>query len=224
MKHMRLDDRNRLEFLAACGRSASQMAEDRGRSPSAIREEFIRHRISSDKGYGCSNRVCAHFDVCQLHKKFYIASAAQAAYESLRSLSRTGVRPDDETIRKMNEILSPSVRNGQSVTAIVRANAETFKGFAPSTVYEWLEDGFFSAGIELDLDVDVLLLAVHDEDALVGLGERKDIHAHLALEHVLIHVLEGDRLSRRGISPARMGARRAGYGGVRTSPPGSRRR
>ena len=66
MKHMELDDRNRLEFLAACGRSASQMAEDRGRSPSAIREEFIRHRIPSDRGYGCSNRVCAHFDVCQL--------------------------------------------------------------------------------------------------------------------------------------------------------------
>ena len=149
MKHMKLDDRNRLEFLAACGRSANQIAEDRGRSPSAIREEFIKHRISSDKGYGCSNKVCAHFDNCQqriitatrdalrkntpgcfescpnfseavchrltkfpyvcngcererscpLHKKFYIASAAQAADESLRSLSRTGVRPDDETIR-----------------------------------------------------------------------------------------------------------------------------
>ena len=65
MKHMKLDDRNRLEFLAACGRSANQIAEDRGRSPSAIREEFIRHRIASDKGYGCSNKVCAHFDDCQ---------------------------------------------------------------------------------------------------------------------------------------------------------------
>ena len=195
MKHMGIDDRNRLEFLAACGRSANQIAEDRGRSPSAIREEFIRHRIASDRGYGCSNRVCAHFDDCQqrtmtaardalrkntpgcfescpnfreaachrltkfpyvcngcererscpLHKKFYIASAAQAAYESLRSLSRTGVRPDDETVRKMDEVLSPSVRKGQSVTAIVRANAETFGGFAPSTVYGWLEDGLFSA-------------------------------------------------------------------------------
>ena len=30
MKHMKLDDRNRLEFLAACGRSANQIAEDRG--------------------------------------------------------------------------------------------------------------------------------------------------------------------------------------------------
>ena len=65
MKHMEIDDRNRLEFLAACGRSANQIAEDRGRSPSAIREEFIRHRIASDRGCGCSNRVCAHFDDCQ---------------------------------------------------------------------------------------------------------------------------------------------------------------
>ena len=45
----------------------------------------------------------------------------------------------------MDEVLSPSVRKGQSVTAIVRANAETFGGFAPSTVYGWLEDGLFSA-------------------------------------------------------------------------------
>ena len=195
MKHMTLDVRNRFAFLAACGCSANQMAEDSGRSPSSIRDEFLKRRIPSDKGYGCSNRVCAHFDACQLriitatrdalrkntpgcfescpgfreavchrlakfpyvcngcergracplHKKFYIASAAQAAYESLRSLSRTGIHPDDETVAKMNAVLSPSVRNGQSVTAIVRANAGTFGAFAPSTVYGWLEDGLFSA-------------------------------------------------------------------------------
>lgn len=54
-----------------------------------------------------------------------------------------------------------------------------------------------AAGIELDLHVDVDPLAVHDEDALVGLGERKHVHADLALEHVLVYVLEGDRLARR---------------------------
>ena len=195
MKHMAIDDRNRLEFLAACGCSAKQIAEDRGRSPSAIRDEFLNRRIPSDKGYGCSNRICAHYEECQLRiitatrealrknapscfescpnfreavchrlakfpyvcngcekerscplkKKYYIAGAAQTAYESLRSLSRTGVRPDDDEVMAMNEVLSPSVRNGQSVTAIVRANADTFRGYAPSTVYGWLQDGLFSA-------------------------------------------------------------------------------
>ena len=104
--------------------------------------EAACHRLTKFP-YVCNG--CERERSCPLHKKFHIASAAQAAYESLRSLSRTGVRPDDETVRKMNEILSPSVRNGQSVTAIVRANAETFGGFAPSTVYGWLEDGLFSA-------------------------------------------------------------------------------
>ena len=50
MKHMKLDDRNRMEFLVACGRSANQIAEDRGRSPSAIRKEFIKHDYVSVKG------------------------------------------------------------------------------------------------------------------------------------------------------------------------------
>ena len=195
MKHMVLDDRNRMEFLAACGCSADEIAADRGRSPSTVRDEFQNRRVASNKGYGCSNRVCAHYDECQLRaltatkealrkntpgcfescptfreavchrlskfpfvcngcererscplpKKYYIASAAQAAYESLRSLSRTGVRPDEGEIREMNAVLSPSVRKGQSVTAIVRANADKFRGCAVSTVYGWLEDGLFSA-------------------------------------------------------------------------------
>ena len=82
---------------------------------------------------------------CPLPKKFYVASAAQAAYESLRSLSRSGVRPGEAEIREMDAVLSPSVRRGQSVTAVVRANAAKFGRYAASTVYGWLRDGLFSA-------------------------------------------------------------------------------
>ena len=45
----------------------------------------------------------------------------------------------------MDAVLSPSVRKGQSVTAVVRANAAKFAGYAASTVYGWLHDGLFSA-------------------------------------------------------------------------------
>ena len=55
-----------------------------------------------------------------------------------------------------------------------------------------------AAGVELDLHVDVDHLAVDDEDAVVEFGERKDVHARLALEHVIVHVLEGYGLARRG--------------------------
>ena len=55
-----------------------------------------------------------------------------------------------------------------------------------------------AAGVELDLLVDVNHLAVHDEDAVVEFGEGKDVYAGLALEHVIVHVLERDGLARRG--------------------------
>ena len=184
-----------MEFLAACGCSADEIGKDVDKSPSSVRDEFRKRRVPSDKGYGCSNRVCAHYEECRLTvfaatsevprrntpgcfescpnfreavchrlskfpyvcngcekerscplpKRYYIASAAQAAYESLRSLSRTGVHPDADAIREMNALLSPSVRKGQSVTAVVRAHADKFKGYAVSTVYGWLENGLFSA-------------------------------------------------------------------------------
>lgn len=196
MKHMDHKDRGRIEFLAGCGCTVERIADDLGRSPSTIRDELQHRRVTSNRRYGCSNRLCAHYAECQipvygatsnrglrknlakcfescanfreavcprlakapfvcngcvsehncpLPKKYYIASAAQAAYESLRSTSRSGIRPDDAAIAKMDEILSPSLRKGQSVTAVVKAHAETFLGYAASTVYGWLEDGLFSA-------------------------------------------------------------------------------
>ena len=195
MKQMTIDERNRIEFLVGCGRTVPQTAKELGRSPSTIRNELVKHRIDSGKGYGRSNRLCAHFaecsrrvfsgfaerlgkntpkcfdscpdfleDVCHrlarppfvcngcererecpLKKKFYIASVAQAQYESERSLSRTGVHPDGETVRKMDEVLSPCVKNGQSPMAVKMANPGLFGKYAKSTVYGWIADGLFSA-------------------------------------------------------------------------------
>ena len=195
MSQMKIADRNRIEFLIALGWPLPKIAADLGRSPSTIRNELLRHRIDSDKGYGCSNRICARFDgclrktfsahgevlrrnscgcfescpdfreavclrlskppfvcngcqkerVCALKKKFYIASAAQTGYEATLRLSRTGIHPSDNDIQKMNDILSPSICKGQSVSAIMNTHESTFKGYARSTVYGWIKAGLFSA-------------------------------------------------------------------------------
>lgn len=195
MSQMKIVDRNRIEFLVSLGWSLPKIASDLGRSPSTIRNELLGHRLDSSKGYGCSNRLCAHFDECRrktfsahgetlrrnssgcfescpdfreavclrlakppfvcngcekerscpLRKKFYIASAAQIGYESTLRISRTGIHPSNEEIEKMNEILSPSINKGQSVSAIISAHADTFKEYARSTVYGWIGAGLFSA-------------------------------------------------------------------------------
>lgn len=195
MNQMQIDERNRIEFLTRSGFLCPQIAGELGRDPSTIRNELLKRRISSDKGYGCSNRLCAHFDECTrkifngsgerlrrntpkcfescpdfrqatcprlfrppfvcngcererncpLPKKFYIASAAQAACDAERSLSRTGVHPDGETIAKMNEALSACVKNGQSPMAVKANNPDLFGKYGRSTVYGWIESGLFSA-------------------------------------------------------------------------------
>ena len=195
MSQMKLVDRNRIEFLLSMGWSLPKIAADLGRSPSTIRNELLNHRSDSNKGYGCSNRICARFDECQrktfsahgevlkknscgcfescpdfkeavcyslakppfvcngcqkerscpLKKKYYIASAAQTGYETTLKLSRTGIHPSDDDIQKMNDILSPSICKGQSVSAIMNAHESTFNGYARSTVYGWIEAGLFSA-------------------------------------------------------------------------------
>ena len=81
---------------------------------------------------------------CPLQKKFYIASVAQTNYEALLQVSRTGVRPSEEEIKAMDDILTPSILKGQSITAILAANKETFKTYSKSIVYEWIQAGLFT--------------------------------------------------------------------------------
>ena len=195
MSQMKMADRDRIEFLVCLGWPLPKIAADLGRSPSTIRNELLGHRVDSDKGYGCSNRVCAHFDECgrktysahgevprknscgcfescpdfreagcprlakppfvcngcekergcPMRKKFYIASTAQAGYEQTLSLSRTGIRPSEGDVAKMDSVLSPAVAKGQSVAAVMSANEGMFGGYGRSTVYGWLRAGLFRA-------------------------------------------------------------------------------
>ena len=93
--------------------------------------------------YVCNG--CEKEHNCPMRKRYYIASGAQVNYRGTLVNSRTGVHLDAETIAKMNEILSPSVRNGQSVDAIIANNPELFAKYARSTIYGWIEDGLFSS-------------------------------------------------------------------------------
>ena len=107
--------------------------------------DFIEARCPrlSRAPYVCNG--CEKEHNCPLRKRYYIASTAHANYAGTLVNSRTGVHPDDETIRKMDEALSPSVRNGQSVDAVMANNPGLFAPYVRSTVYRWIADGLFAA-------------------------------------------------------------------------------
>lgn len=106
-----------------------------------FREE-VCHRLARPP-FVCNG--CEKEHNCPMRKKYYIPEAAQANYEETLKTSRTGIHPDEKKVRAMNEAITPGLKKGQSVSAIMRANEETFKGYARSTVYGWLGDGLFTA-------------------------------------------------------------------------------
>ena len=48
-------------------------------------------------------------------------------------------------VEAMNEIISPALKKGQSAIAVIRANPDTFKGVAKSTLYGYIRDGLFTS-------------------------------------------------------------------------------
>ena len=58
--------------------------------------------------YVCNG--CEREHNCPLKKRYYIASGAQANYRGVLVNCRSGVRPDDATVRRMGEALAPAAR------------------------------------------------------------------------------------------------------------------
>ena len=63
-KHMDSVVRGQIQFWIESHKSVAWIARSLGKPPSTIWREILNHRIPSDKGYGCSNRLCAKFDAC----------------------------------------------------------------------------------------------------------------------------------------------------------------
>ena len=66
MQHMQLANRQRLGFLASLGWTMRRISEDMGWSAQTTSDELRNRRVDSDKRYGCSNRLCAHYEECRL--------------------------------------------------------------------------------------------------------------------------------------------------------------
>ena len=91
--------------------------------------------------YVCNG--CERFHNCPLKKRLYVARSAQANYSGTLSESRSGVRPDDARVERMNRVLSPCILRRQSVRHVMASNPGLFRGIAERTVYSYIEAGLF---------------------------------------------------------------------------------
>ena len=86
---------------------------------------------------GCNLRVCT------LRKKIYDANEAQKEYEQIRSESRQGICLDEEELKRIDSIITPLVKNGQSIHHVCVNNTDVIM-LDERTIYNYVDAGLLS--------------------------------------------------------------------------------
>lgn len=92
--------------------------------------------------YVCNG--CVERRKCRLEKRFYRGIAAQKKYEVVRSESRSGFNLTESERKRLDSIISPLLKNGQSLHHILVNNADSIP-CCEKTAYVYADNGLFSA-------------------------------------------------------------------------------
>lgn len=92
--------------------------------------------------YVCN--ACRERSKCSLEKSFYRAVHAWKEYNELKSESRSGFAVSEEELAHLDSIVSPLLRNGQSLHHIA-VNHEDETMMSERTLYTYVNNGLFSA-------------------------------------------------------------------------------
>ena len=90
--------------------------------------------------YVCNG--CGKCVNCMMEKKIYSSKYANDCYLETLSSSREGINQTPESIQKMNDILTPLIKKGQSISHIYASHAEEL-GCSKRTTYTYIDAGVF---------------------------------------------------------------------------------
>lgn len=97
--------------------------------------------------YVCN--ACHSIRSCTLRKQFYDAKEAQKAYEDTRSESRQGIDLTPEELSRLDDVVTPLIKQGQSIHQICVNNADLIM-VDERTIYNYIDARILSVG-NLDL-------------------------------------------------------------------------
>lgn len=103
-------------------------------------EELICHKLKKPP-YVCNG--CLQRQSCKLEKHIYSAKTAQKTYETTRSESRQGIAITPEELKRVDAIVSPLVKLGQSIHMICVNNADDIM-LDEKTIYNYIDAGLLS--------------------------------------------------------------------------------
>ena len=91
--------------------------------------------------YVCNG--CGNIRSCTLRKQTYDAKEAQAEYETVRRESRQGICLDADELKRIDDIITPLVKNGQSIHHICVNNTDVIM-LDERTIYNYVDAGLLS--------------------------------------------------------------------------------
>lgn len=117
---------------ASCGRCVS------------ICEDYLKEECQklAKPPYVCNG--CPDRSRCSLEKRLYNASYAQKEYASVLSEARQGINANEDMIRQLDSVVSPLLKNGQSIHHICSNNPDVLT-VCEKTMYRYVDYGLFSA-------------------------------------------------------------------------------
>lgn len=83
---------------------------------------------------------CQRIRSCSLRKLFYRADKAQKEYEFLLSDARSGYNATEATIKRLNEIMTEPIKQGQSINHVLMSNPDTIP-YSARTIYTYVRAG-----------------------------------------------------------------------------------
>lgn len=92
--------------------------------------------------YVCNS--CSNYAQCRKIKYIYIASEAQKKYENTLSSCREGINISEEQLKKLDELISPLIKQGQSIKLIYRNHKEEIP-CKVNCLYNYIDAGLLSA-------------------------------------------------------------------------------
>lgn len=93
--------------------------------------------------YVCNG--CQQRQTCKLERHLYEAKFAQKEYEAIRSESRQGFAITPAELERIDQIISPLIKKGQSIHQICVNNADEIM-LDERTIYNYVDTGLLSVG------------------------------------------------------------------------------
>lgn len=86
---------------------------------------------------------CPLLTTCQLTKWLYIAEHADKRYRETLSSSRSGVNTSPEELARIDDLISPLIKNGQPISHIYAVHKDEI-GLSRQTLYNYIDMSLFS--------------------------------------------------------------------------------